>query len=894
MNSLVGRFARALGASLLLLLLAGTAAVAAADIGHQDFGASGTAITGSKPESKLWYNDGSWWASMWSTTPAGFYIYELDLQDETWTRTSTALDPRLGTRADTLWDGTKLYVASQRWKADGGATGVGTNFETRLYRYSYNDATDAYTLDAGFPASIRTGIESETLVIAKDSTGMMWATWTQKQGSGNRVYTNHTVANDDTDWSAPAALPVAGATTATDDISSIIAFSVSGQERVGVLWSNQADLKDYFAWHVDGAADDTWTVETAVAASSGNPKPADDHLNLKTDDSGRVYAVAKTSNSTSSQPMEQLLVREPGGTWSDHTVARVSDSPTRAILALDESSDTLHVFETGPHNGSGSGQSGGDIYEKTSSASTVSFATGLGTPVIRDSTSAGLNNATSTKDNVDSESGIVVLAFDDDTGRYWHHHEALEPPTPPVASFTGTPTSGPAPLTVAFSNTSTGTPPLVSAWDFGDPASGANNVSTAKNPSHVYTSPGTYSVTLTVTNSAGPSTTTRSNYITVSVAPPPSSTFTAIAPVRVLDSRANLGLSGAFHANVARNFRVTNGTTIPNDAVAVTGNLTVTRQTKAGYIVLAPAAGGTTSTINFPVGDNRANGVTVALSGSGTLNAVYRAAAGATTHILFDVTGYFEQGSGGERFHSVTPVRVLDTRANLGLNGTFHANTARDFQVTNGSGGTIPTGATAVTGNITVTGQTRAGYVILAPAAGGSTSTINFPIGDNRANGVTVALSGSGKLNAVYKAVAGATTNILFDVTGYFLTGSSGAAYYPLTPVRVLDTRANVGLSGAFHAGIARHFAVAGAATVPSNAVAVTGNLTVTQQTKAGYMILAPAAGGATSTINFPVDDNRANGVTVPLSGSGTLNAVYKAKPGATTHLLFDVTGYFK
>ena len=61
------------------------------------------------------------------------------------------------------------------------------------------------------------------------------------------------------------------------------------------------------------------------------------------------------------------------------------------------------------------------------------------------------------------------------------------------------------------------------------------------------------------------------------------------------------------------------GTPIPTNAVAVTGNLTVTGQTKAGYIVLAPAAGGATSTLNFPVGDTRANGVTVALGTGGTL-----------------------------------------------------------------------------------------------------------------------------------------------------------------------------------------------------------------------------------------------------------------------------------
>jgi hypothetical protein len=96
-----------------------------------------------------------------------------------------------------------------------------------------------------------------------------------------------------------------------------------------------------------------------------------------------------------------------------------------------------------------------------------------------------------------------------------------------------------------------------------------------------------------------------------------------------------------FHANTARTFTVADGTPVPTNAVAVTGNLTVVGQTRGGYVVLAPAAGGSTSTINFPAGDTRANAVTVALGSGGTLNAVYKATAGATTHLVFDVTGYF-------------------------------------------------------------------------------------------------------------------------------------------------------------------------------------------------------------------------------------------------------------
>ena len=88
-------------------------------------------------------------------------------------------------------------------------------------------------------------------------------------------------------------------------------------------------------------------------------------------------------------------------------------------------------------------------------------------------------------------------------------------PTGPTANFSGTPTTGDAPLTVAFTdNSSAG----VTAWDwsFGD-----GNTSTSQNPAHVYTAAGTYSVSLTATDADGSDTLTRTNYIVVSEPPPP-------------------------------------------------------------------------------------------------------------------------------------------------------------------------------------------------------------------------------------------------------------------------------------------------------------------------------------------------------------------------------------
>jgi PKD repeat protein len=74
----------------------------------------------------------------------------------------------------------------------------------------------------------------------------------------------------------------------------------------------------------------------------------------------------------------------------------------------------------------------------------------------------------------------------------------LAPPQGPV-DFTGTPTSGTAPLTVQFTAFSTGfTGPETYLWDFGD-----NGTSTTKNATHLYTDAGSYTVSLIVTGSDG-------------------------------------------------------------------------------------------------------------------------------------------------------------------------------------------------------------------------------------------------------------------------------------------------------------------------------------------------------------------------------------------------------
>ena len=83
-------------------------------VGYRDFsyGLNVTsAPTSEKPESKLWWNDAIWWGSLWNVASARYEIYRFDRPSQTWSSTGTAIDTRKSSKADCLWDGTKLYVA---------------------------------------------------------------------------------------------------------------------------------------------------------------------------------------------------------------------------------------------------------------------------------------------------------------------------------------------------------------------------------------------------------------------------------------------------------------------------------------------------------------------------------------------------------------------------------------------------------------------------------------------------------------------------------------------------------------------------------------------------------------------------------------------------------------
>jgi hypothetical protein len=408
------RFLAVLVSAFLLspLAVASAAAEESAPVSYQGHAYTGAASPSEdKPQSKLWYQDGAWWAIMLSGPSNTINVFEL-MPDHTWRDTGTVVDTRPTSTGDALWEDGKLFVASRV------SSGV-----LRVFRLSYAPTTRKYTMDSGFPVNAAGG-GSESVTIARDSNKRLWITYTQS----SEVWLAHSTTSD-TAWTAPFTVPVDNPTVTSDDISAVIAIGaqpgVSGSvSKIGVMWSDQNTGAFRFAVHDDTAVDSkglptkTWQMETPLEA----PDMGDDHINLKGivgDDDGRIHAVVKTSQKSLDAPLQVVLTRSAAGQWSQAVAGRVRDNHTRGQIALDRENKMIYVLATSPTSGSS-----GVIYYKRSPLSAISFETGLGTPLMSWS-GVRINNVSVGKDPVDSTTGLVAIGTDAGNRRYYHAEMSL-------------------------------------------------------------------------------------------------------------------------------------------------------------------------------------------------------------------------------------------------------------------------------------------------------------------------------------------------------------------------------------------------------------------------------------------------------------------------------------
>jgi hypothetical protein len=383
-------------------------------------------------------------------------------------------------------------------------------------------------------------------------------------------------------------------------------------------------------------------------------------------------------------------------------------------------------------------------------------------------------------------------------------------------------------------------------------------------------------------------------------------------PTRFLDTRGPTKTGPRLAAGSTTSVQIAGRSNIPATGVsAVVLNLTAVTTTSQGFFTVFPS--GTTrptaSTINFPSGWTGANMATVPLGADGKISIFNY---GGAAHAIVDVLGWYAKddsvrtGNGmGAQFLSTAsgdPERIYDSRKDPD-NGNLPFVGGDFIQFTDTwDTAASATAVKAYAMNITAVDATTSG--VLTAWAGGTvpkpnTSTVNYVKGTIAPN---MSVVPAGHLTATttgfrVQNTGSGSVHMVVDIIGYYLADdSAGLRFKPLAsgaPVRILDTRTNVGLSGSFGPNQTRTAPATSVANVDS--IYVVGNTTGDKPTSRTYLTVwsgdnvRPLA----STLNVNAGATRAVSTYASLAFNTANSALtYNVYNNAgTMRVIFDAVG---
>jgi len=382
--------------------------------------------------------------------------------------------------------------------------------------------------------------------------------------------------------------------------------------------------------------------------------------------------------------------------------------------------------------------------------------------------------------------------------------------------------------------------------------------------------------------------------------------YVSLTPARILDTRAGQNtVDGMFEgigplaAGGKLDLIVANRGGVARDGVgAVVLNVTATNPTAAGYVTVWPAAATrpTASNLNFVPGQTIPNLVVAKVGANGVVSLFNSQG---STDLIADVAGWFPTTSG---FTALSASRLLDTRAGSAtIDGQYSgvgaviAGGELDVAI-RGRGGVPATGVSAVVLNVTATNPSLPGYLTVWPAgvARPFASNLNFVPGQTVPNLVIAGIGANGKV-AFYNSAG--TTDLVADVAGWF---ASSSELSPLSPFRLLDTRAGASTGDGQYAGLGRLGAgarldlqVAGRAGIPGSGIgAVVLNVTAVSPSAEGYATVWPAGGPLpmASNLNFTPGEVVPNLVITGVGAGGKVSIYNSA---GSNDIVVDVMGWF-
>lgn len=356
----------------------------------------------------------------------------------------------------------------------------------------------------------------------------------------------------------------------------------------------------------------------------------------------------------------------------------------------------------------------------------------------------------------------------------------------------------------------------------------------------------------------------------------PPAAYLPRTPQRVLDTRWALG-SAARRLEAGEVVVVDLAHLVAPTTTAVTLNVTVTEPVRGGFVTAFPCgAAPNASNVNHTGGQTIPDLVTVRVNPQRRI-CLYSLA---PTHLVVDLQGtYDSSASGGHR--GVGPTRLLDTRGQRRLVG----GEVRRVKVAGTAA--VPSGATAVTVNLTAVGAAGPGFLTAWDCAGPPpvVSNVNYAGPAPEPNAAIVPLSPGGDM-CVYSHAA---ADVVVDVFGH--AWGDGASFAGRSPVRLTDTRWRGTPVGA---GQTLVVPVVGAGKAPTGTTSVVITLTATEARAPGWVsafpcAAPPAPGAETSNLNLLAGETRAVHATVPVGPDGAICL----RTLQTTHLLVDLAGSF-
>jgi C1A family cysteine protease/PKD repeat protein len=206
---------------------------------------------------------------------------------------------------------------------------------------------------------------------------------------------------------------------------------------------------------------------------------------------GRTFTVAPSDNLCSTGTPSSVS-NTPPWVWTCSGL----NGGSVAYCSASEQTFSLNVSMSGTGSGSISVAPGGLIWN--GSTGTVMYTAGTQATLTAEAAANSIINWSGTCNGNASTCPIQMSSDQSETVIFTL-----------ITDFVGAPANGPAPLAVSFTDKSIN--PKSWIWDFGD-----GMMSTLQNPAHMYTISGTYTVSLTVTETGGQVITTKNNYISVS------------------------------------------------------------------------------------------------------------------------------------------------------------------------------------------------------------------------------------------------------------------------------------------------------------------------------------------------------------------------------------------